>query len=435
MRCLGRMVSGLIILVLALMSVISAVGAQAKLVFATRGGAFNSAGVELRKALADALIAEFQRQNPDIEVEWLKVDDSQYKDKIATLAAAGQAPDVFEAWATMGAVWAEGGLLLDLAPYVKKDLRAADIKDIFQNAWEAPVIRAGPRAGMQYAVPRYLNVVIFYYNKTLFDNAGLVHLDKLDAAGNWNWNTLVDYGKKLTRKSPDGKFTQYGLRTDWGISRSAAWAWANGGSIFGYPEAPTQFVMDRPEAIEGYQFLYDLRWQYEIWPKGAPGFDRGLVAMDNTRATDGLAGMISQIGDAFEWDVAQRPLGKRERGTRTSLDLYVVSSQTKHPDAAWRFAKFLISPKAQMLHAQIQGMVPIRKSLFRDYTALNKDKSLRHFFEAAITAHVDPSAVMVRADDAVKLIDDALRSSLENNQKPIKQAIEEIAPAVRNLYK
>lgn len=412
-----------------------AAATKTKLVFATRGGAFNASGVELRKSLADALIAEFHKQNPDIEVEWLRVDESGYKDKIATMFVAGQAPDIMEAWTTMGTAWAENGYLLDLRPYISKDMPDRDIKDFFPSVWEAPVIRVGPKAGMRYAIPRYLNVVIFYYNKTLFNNLGLEHLDRLDQANGWTWSTLVEYGKKLVQKTPEGKYQRYALRTDQGVSRSAAWAWANGGAIFDYPGSPTRFVMDTPAALEGYQFLYDLRYQYDIWAKGAPSFESGLVGMDNTKATDSLASLITQIGDNFEWDVAQRPMGRVERGTRTSLDLYVVSSQTKNPDAAWRFVKFLTSPKAQMLHAQIQGMVPIRKSLYADYIRLVPSKSLRYFFEGAINARVDPTALMIRSDEATSLIDSALAKSMDRNQVSVKQAIGEIADAVRALYR
>ncbi|HEX6972440.1 MAG TPA: extracellular solute-binding protein [Limnochordia bacterium] len=423
------------LLALLYLAVACAAAAKTPLVFATRGGAFDAAGVELRKALADALIAAFERENPDIDVAWLRVSDDDYADKIVTLAAAGQLPDVFEAWGNMGTVWAERGLLLDLAPYVRRDLSAAELRDIFANVWEAPVVRVGPNAGMRYAVPRYLNVVIFYYNRTLFDNAGLIHLDDLDAPGDWTWERLVEYGKKLTRKAPDGTFVQYALRTDRGVGRSAAWAWANGGGIFNYPEDPTEFTLDAPASIEGYEFLYDLRWQHEIWPPNAPGFDQGQTAMDNTIATDSLASMTSRIGDAFEWDVAPRPMGRAERGTRTSLDLYVVSRSTAHPEAAWRFIRFLISPQAQLLHAKIQGMVPIRKSLYDEFVALNREKSLAAFFEGAIGARVDPTAVMLHADEAAALIDQALEASIERNEKPVKQAIEEIAPAIRSLYR
>lgn len=425
----------LVVSMLLVMAAATTAGAeQSTIVFGTRGGAFNADGVSTRQLLAEMLIEEFEAENPDINVEWQQID-GDYDVKIVALAAAGDLPDVFEAWGSMGISWADRGMLMDLGPWVERDFSQEEIDDIIPTVWNAPVVRVGPNAGMRFGVPRYLNVVIFYYNQTMFDEFGLVHLDKLAEQGNWTWDTLVEYGQTLTTRNADGTYRTYGLRTDDGIGRSAAWIWAAGGQVFNFPDDPTEFMMDQEPALRGLEFLYDLRWTYEIWPVETPGFqDGGVTGMDNTPATDAIRSLETEIGNQFAWDVAPRPMGPAGRGTRTSLDLYVMARTTEEPEAAWRFVKYLTSRSAQLKHAVAQGMIPIRKSLYQDYLELFPNRAAEFFYSGALDARPDPTSLMVHATEAAELIDQAIESSIVLNEKDVRTAVREIAPAIRALY-
>ncbi len=410
------------------------VTAKTQITFATRSGGFDITGVEVRRVLAEELIAAFERHNPDIDVEWLGIPDD-YHNKIATLFAAGESPDVFEVWGTNGMQWASAGMLLDLEPFVQRDMSATDIRDFFPQIWEAPIIRHGSNTGMRFGLPRYVNVHITWYNKNLFDRSGLVYLDELDGAGRWTWDTMLEYSKKLTTLNSDGSYRTVGFRTDDNIRGVPAFVWASGGGIFDFPNNPTRFVMDQPESIQGLEFLYDLRWVHKVWPREVPGFEKGTVGMDQTLSTDAVGLAVLLLGKEFSWDVAQNPMGPKERGTRTALDLYLVSSQTQNPDAAWRLAKFLVSREGQQLHMNVMGMIPIRRSLYREYIATYPDLNLDAFFQAAVVARVDPRTVMVHPQEASDLVNQALKLSIGVNEKPVRVAVNEIVPAIRALYK
>ncbi|HET7560405.1 MAG TPA: extracellular solute-binding protein, partial [Limnochordia bacterium] len=400
--------------------------AQTTITFGTRSS-------KTRDALAQAVINGFEKQHPDITVQFTPIT-GDYDDKIGTLFAGGSAPDVMEAWADMGITWAQRGFLLDLAPYVKRDAAELNVSDILPAAWSFPVMRVGPLAGMRFGVPRYLNVVIFYNNRDLFDNAGLPYPSVSDKNGSWDWDTLVRDGQKLTITGPDGKITQWGLKTNDSISRGAAWAWSAGGDVFD-PANPLHFVLNQGGGLEGMQFLSDLRWKYGIWLDHAPSFDGGHVAMDNTKATDGLSDMIGSIGKSFNWDVSQVPLGPAKRGTRTSSDMYVVNKNAKNPDAAWEFVKYLLSPEGQMLSAKIAGMVPVRASLYGPYVALNSNKNLAAFFNGANNAQVDPTATILDSSAVTPMINDAMDANLSKHAKSMKQALDGAAVQIEAYYK
>src|SRR5699024_11453525 len=53
-----------------------------------------------------------------------------------------------------------------------------------------------------YAVPKDVDTIALWYNKTMFDEAGIPYPDET-----WTWDKLVEVAKQLTK--PDG--SQYGL--------------------------------------------------------------------------------------------------------------------------------------------------------------------------------------------------------------------------------
>jgi ABC-type glycerol-3-phosphate transport system substrate-binding protein len=68
-------------------------------------------------------IAEFEKLNPQIDVELLRLPccDKQYWEAVMVRSAAGQMPDVFRIWSTQQTDIYRSGLALDISSYVSKD--------------------------------------------------------------------------------------------------------------------------------------------------------------------------------------------------------------------------------------------------------------------------------------------------------------------------
>ena len=114
--------------------------------------------------------------------------------------------------------------------------------------------------GGQYGLPRDLNTVVLYYNKAMFDAAGLPYPDDT-----WDWAKLVEVGKKLTLDTDgDGTPDQWGLYTETADMENAwsSFVWQNGGDVMAADGKST--VVDSPEAAAGIQFLQDLIWKDKI---------------------------------------------------------------------------------------------------------------------------------------------------------------------------
>ncbi|NLN29564.1 MAG: extracellular solute-binding protein, partial [Firmicutes bacterium] len=78
-------------------------------------------------------------------------------DRTYVQLAAGTAPDIMRTWGPFHVAWAEAGLLLDLSPFVERDLTPDDIADFFPTTWEGGQLQFGPKAGLRFGMPRHVN--------------------------------------------------------------------------------------------------------------------------------------------------------------------------------------------------------------------------------------------------------------------------------------
>lgn len=386
------------------------------------------------------VIDRFEARYPHIDVEWrVRLG----LDQLITQISVGEAPDIFAESGADLRTLADLDALYDLAPLVERDFSAAEISDFFPPVWNASRLDHGSKAGMQIGMPQYINAPVIWFNRTLFNQAGISAPDQLEASGNWTWQTMLESAQKLTLRGADGSPLQYGFQTKyWSgnlISRPT-WIWANGGDVFDFPTNPDRYVMDSPAAIEALEFVQDMVWQYGVMPKSYPNNERntfrfvnGNLAMDDD-GVDNYDTWGDTIGDSFEYGIAPRPMGKASRGNRTSLDLWAVSANPRNIEATWTFLKFLVSPEIQRLQAELTKRTPVRRSAMDAFINLTDEIDLSVYLETAATAQVDPYSYIRHADDFNKIIRPVIESTIVRNEKPIRIALEEVGGAIRALY-
>lgn len=281
-------------------------------------------------------VAEFERLHPDITVRLIVVPASEYHMKFKTLAAAGEAPDLFYA----GDVWMSYLLpfMHDLTPLVQRDAKEIGLDDYF------PEIRVAMQdQGHYYVVPEAVNVALLYYNRRLFDEAHLPY-----PTARWTWDDLVKNAVALT-KPPAGN--QPGV---WGCSRVEGWwgEWLTyvrqaGGTVFS-PDGH-RCVLDSPEAVTGLRFFQDkaLKYHYSAPAGFEPinGFVNGRVAMEMVGHVNFWLNYNQMPG--LDWDIQMLPIGPASRkGGEMAIAGYSINRRTRHLDAAWALLKFLTQPAA-----------------------------------------------------------------------------------------
>ncbi len=124
----------------------------------------------------------FHTANPDVTVELTEYDATDYDTQLTADLAAGSAPDLYPIKTiTTFPTYQEGGQLLDVT----------DVTDALGDDY--PGIDYYTADDAAYAVPYRQDAWYLYYNKDLFDLAGVDYPD-----GTWTWDDYDDAAVELT---------------------------------------------------------------------------------------------------------------------------------------------------------------------------------------------------------------------------------------------
>ena len=91
---------------------------------------------------------------------------------------------------------------------------------------------------------------ILYYNKDLFDKAGVKYPDE-----NWTWDDLLAAAEKLTVKDASGKVKQYALAME-NNNKYDKWVNQNGGAILDDMRNPSKCMLADPKSMDGGQAYF-----------------------------------------------------------------------------------------------------------------------------------------------------------------------------------
>jgi multiple sugar transport system substrate-binding protein len=321
------------------------------------------------KAAVEQLAADFEEMNPDVSLRLMWVPANQYAVKFKTLAAARQTPDLFYC----GDVWLAGQLpfLLDLTPFVERDAVEIDLDD-----FPSSLLQASRQNGRWLLLPRFFNVSLLYYNRTLFEEANLPV-----PTADWTWDDYLDHAKKLTRTNAKGK-TEY-----WGSDVVLGWwgEWLTlvrqaGGNLLA-PDA-SEVRLDGPEALKGLRFYHDKIYRHRISPAPGRGPGTGFPSGRFAMQWGGHLGNWTVYNDFpnLDWDVEILPSGPTgSSGGELAIESYGISKSTPHPEEAWKLLKFICSVDGVRPFAQ-RGFPPARLSLAEEvYGARGEDVSPRNW--------------------------------------------------------
>ena len=244
------------------------------------------------------------------------------------------------------------GVLESLQPYL-------DSSDVFRaDEFYAQAMEAFQVDGEQICMPQNISSLVVYYNKDLFDEAGLSYPEE-----GWTWADFLRMAKALTVDvDGDGVTDRYGVGMDPEVIRLAPFIWSSGAELVDDETDPTRFAVDTPTAIQAMQDFFDLHSVHGV----APG-DEQLESEDTeTRFLNGTLGMVfSSRRDTpsfrtitdFGWDVAALPRRGQPAGILHS-DAYCLTTASENKDTAWRFVEFALGPEGAPIVAASGRTVP-----------------------------------------------------------------------------
>jgi multiple sugar transport system substrate-binding protein len=375
-----------------------------------------------------AIVDDFVAANPNIDVNVTVSDWEPYWDKLQTGLAGGDAPDVFAMDGPLGPDYQSRDVLLDLTPYIEGE--SYDLGQLDDNA----VKDFTTADGKQFGLPRDLNVIALYYNKKMFDEAGIPYPDDT-----WDWDKLVEVGKQLTKDTNgDGIPDQWGVYTETTDMENAwsSFVWQAGGDVLSADG--TTSALDSDESAAGIQFLQDLIWKEKVSPDPAlfaetgDAFEQGVAAME----INGSWLVPTHEAAGLEFGIAPLPAGPAGQATSVNPTGAVVYKSTDAPEAAWALVKYLASPEAQEQIMALKASVPVNKEILST-TYPSAFEGAQVFADGLGYAHLKPSfrgynefttvlqteldenvfnAPNKTAKDAIATVNDQLNQILASNQ-------------------
>jgi multiple sugar transport system substrate-binding protein len=283
------------------------------------------------------LIEEFNQLYPYITIQQYT---RPYKTVEGELRA--DAPDVILDWQYSLAALQTGGRLLDLMPYYKQDSPSPDQKsELYQST-----LNLFQYEGRLWAIPISVEPMVMYYNKDLFDRHGLAY-----PKTGWTWQDFETIANTINEPL-DGIAGYVPIKKEEGYLDLFIFIHQNGGKVFeGTPMAVRPSFTDSLtlEAVEWYANLmpryyvgsvnraqinftgYGPSYFWGVLSRKA-GMWMGPPSLEFEYAPDNWYDM--------RWGVVPLPR-QAQPATAAWVDGLAITANTKNPEAAWQWVKFL----------------------------------------------------------------------------------------------
>ncbi|HQY92783.1 MAG: sugar ABC transporter substrate-binding protein [Caldilinea sp.] len=365
------------------------------------------------------IIEMFEAENPDIQVQLEPVGSGDYYARILTQIAAGDPPDLLQIGDDAVPMFVDKGAFLPLDDFIADAQYPLDV-----SIYLPGVMEPGQWNGAQYLLPKDFSPLAIYYNKKLFDEAGVAYPQE-----GWTWDDLLATAQQLTKTDASGNVTQWGIQLPgpW-TTGFEYWVAAAGGRLISEDGTTFAGYMDSPEVQAAAQFYADLYNKYKVAPLPADmnAFGGGNSEFDSGRAAMRLFGRWPQSGmkdnPNIELGVAPLPADVARAGV-LFWGGFGISSLTENPEAAWRFLRYYtgaegaevwkdwalptvksVAESSGLSSDPIEGVwlnelnhLAPRAYVFTPYWGQTADPALRRVLESVI---LDPNANVAELLDA-----------------------------------
>ncbi|WP_237068028.1 ABC transporter substrate-binding protein [Microbulbifer guangxiensis] len=297
----------------------------------------------------NGLIAEFERQNPDVRVKWVDVPWKEMEKKVLASVAARTAPDLVNLNPQFAAKLAQYGALAD----PERFLAPEEIDAYLPNIWQANRFR-----GQSFAIPWYLSTTVTIFNRELLEAAGAKvpsdHIELLDTAK--RIRTVLDkyaYFPAMDGSHPMESLVAMGVPlVDAGQSAVGFDNEAGEAFFRYYRDLYQQGLIPRNVLTEGHRKAVDLFQSGEV-----AMITTGMQFLNNIRINS--PDLFEKIGIAPQLKVAGAPFN-------VAVMNLAVPALSKNKEAAFRFATFVTNHENQMALAHRVPLMPSTAESYRD---------------------------------------------------------------------
>jgi multiple sugar transport system substrate-binding protein len=361
-----------------------------------------------------AIIDAFEEENPDITIEVENASFEDYFTELQTRIAGGTAPDTFELNYENFVSFAASGALLDLEQAAPDQV---DASAYFPRAYDA-----FNYDGAQFGLPESFSVVVLYYNKALFDTAGVDYPDET-----WTWSDEQKAAEALTDAGA-GVWGEYQPVQFFEFYKVLA---QNGGQFFN--DDMTEATFNSPEGVEAAEWLVDkvgstMPTEAQMGGIGdADLFQQGKIAMWHTGIW-----MFNVLQEMPDWDITVEP-GNTQVASHFFANAAVASATTKHPKEAAAWLQYLASSKEtvdQRLNGNWELPAVFDEDLLAPYLEQSPPENRQAVFDALEGVVVPP--VIERQQELQDTVTLYLQKAVQG-ELSVKDALDQAAAEVTAL--
>ena len=375
--------------------------------------------------VVDGIVADFEAENPDINVTAIysgNYDDTRVR--ALSALASGDAAQL----AVMFSIDAYDLIEQELiVPF--EEVATSDADKEWLNSFYPALMANGQIEGQTWGIPFQRSTIVAYYNKDLFRAAGLD-----PEAPPTTWDEMIEIGKALTNDDT------YGLMipsTGYPYWMFQALAIQNGKEVMSGDGLTTYF--DDPTVIETLEFWKSLSAEHGIMPTGTvewgtlrQAFLEGQAAM-MWHSTGNLTAVKN--GASFDFGVAELPGNVRLGSPTGGGNFYLFQDTTEEERvAALKLMQFMTAPEQAAEWSIATGYMGVSPAAYetealRNYvTEFPPALVARNQLENAVAEFSTFETARVRDG-----LNSAIQSALTGSKEPAEALGEAQAAAVRLL--
>ena len=373
-------------------------------------------GVWSQDETMQALVDAFEKENPGITVDLQVNPWTEYWTKLQVGAQGGTAPDAFWILGDRFQVYAANDQLLPLGD-------AIEDAGVDLGVYPEALVDLFTYDDELYGLPKDFDTVGLWYNKTLFDAAGVAY-----PTDQWTWDDVSAAAAQLTDPAAGVYGIAAPLNRQEGFYNTVAQA---GGHIIDDGKSG----YDDPKTQEGLRFWTDLQ-KAGVSPtleqfadtEAVAQFENGSVAMYYGGSF--YAQRFYENADLrAAVDVTVLPQGA-ERATVINGIQNVGFAGTKHPEELKKFLLFLGGKEAAEIQAATGAVIPAYEGTQQAWVDSMPEFNVQAFIDQVPDGVVYP----VSADTAAwNALEDEYLPAAWNGTEPVEDVADRLATAMNDV--
>ncbi len=296
------------------------------------------------------LKAEFEKQNPDITVNYLPAY-KEYEDAAQTAlrqAITRQLPDVALQAINLQRLFVDRSIAVDLSPFIAKE------KDWKGQGFSDSMMALGRYNGKPYGLAFAASTPIIYFNEDLVKRAG----------GDPNnfprtWDGIFALSNKISGLGND----TMGLFYSWAITGNWMWqalVFSNGGQMMSTDEKTVAFDQEPGKrAINLLGRMVHEAGMPDLTPEASrAAFFAGKLGIW-TESTSLLNVADNGVAGKFKWRTAPFPVpGPNAKLPTGGASAMMFATDPARQQAAWKYMKFITGPVGATIMVKGTGYMP-----------------------------------------------------------------------------